>query len=143
VSVVTVADPRQNRFSMRVVVRARQLRDAEWEYAAIPGILEDELKARPSKKTVERWCRPDTTAAKELIRKREWASRKRAQTRKPRSDLTPAMKLAVMVELHERKVSLRSIGHVSAVLWGEELTVYEVEGQLAGKRKYERRKAAA
>jgi hypothetical protein len=126
----TVIDSRTNRYSVTVMVRARELREAGWEYREIPAIVGRELGIEPNLKTIERWCRPAKREAKDLRRRRDWARRKRASQRQPRTDLTPEMKLTIMQELDSRGLSARAIGQVAAVWWGEELSDRQVHRQL-------------
>ena len=122
---------RGRRYSMPVIRRAQALREAAWTYPQIQTLLQKERGEAPSIKTIERWCLAGTeTGAKREEYLRDWARAKRARNRVQRIDRSPQWKLERMRELYARGLSLKAIGQVSAVWFGEELTVTEVKSRL-------------
>jgi hypothetical protein len=127
--------------SAQVVKRARELREAGWSLRDTARIMRGEGMPVATS-TIFRWSNPKGHR-KEVDRAARNMRRRRAAERRPSVGYTIEFKLERMIELRERGVSHAAIGQVAAVWWGEELTGPQVRGRLAGKRKYERRKAAA
>lgn len=132
------------RYSMKVVKRARELYAAGWKPPRISGFLRREFGVGPSPQTIRLWCsKPateETRRAERARRRREWRTK---NPRRVHSRLSDDWKLERMVELRDRGLSFTAISHVADVWWGESLTEAQVRGRLAGKRKYDRRKAVA
>ncbi|MCW3018553.1 MAG: hypothetical protein JWN10_861 [Solirubrobacterales bacterium] len=116
---------RQRRYSMPVICRARALSEATWTYAQIQSLIEREFGVLPAVKTIERWClqtiKPEV-AAKRQVYARDWERTRRARNRRVDRDRSPVWKRERMREMFDRGISVRAIGQVAAVWWGEELS---------------------
>jgi hypothetical protein len=138
--------PMARRYPVSALIRARELREADWSYRKIAELIHRETGHKPAATTVALWCYPEGKRHS----RREAQNHKNAVTRSanrtPRQQFSPEWKRARMIELRDRGLSFEAIGQVAGVWWGEPLSEAQVAKRLggnAGKRKYERRKAAA
>lgn len=124
------------RYTMVVVARVRELHGAGWTPTEIRRLVSKEFPGcSPTVKTIRRWFDPaydrsqaETTERKNKDRQLKYRTRK-------------------MRELYLRGVSLRSIGQVTAMWWGDELSAHQVRSRLGLKagdvaRSLEGRRAA-
>lgn len=127
--------PYARRYTLRVVQRARQLKEAGWSSPKIAVMLEREMGVRPSPTVIRQWCAGERTEL-ELARDRA-NHRRKYRRRRPRGvnpRLSEDWKRERMHELLSRGVSLRAIGQVAAVWWGEELNEEQVMHRLGLER---------
>lgn len=128
----TEQHPTQRRYTAAVVARARVLADAGWSVQRVRRLLAKEFGTSvPSWVTVKEWVDEDYAERKRAAcraRQRDYAIRKRG--RSPLRAISPELALDRMREMYRRGVSLRAIGQVAEMWWGEELSADQVRSRL-------------
>jgi hypothetical protein len=115
---------------MSVVRRARALFGAGWTPHQIRDLLQEELGVRPHETTIRLWCDPV------YAEQHRAESRKRMRVRWQRDHpprpqkISAELALVRMQEMYRRGLSLRAIGVVAGMWWGEELSVGQVRRRL-------------
>jgi hypothetical protein len=127
---VSAKSPYTNRYSTRVVLRARELKLAGWSSPKIAELLESELGLRPSAAIIRNWCSPRSEKLLAQDRARHRLSYRRRNPTRPNPRLSEDWKNERMAMLLERELSPEDIGQVALVWWGEELTGEEVRKRL-------------
>lgn len=119
-------------YTSQMVERARAHHACKWSVEDIRRLLQREFGQQPSWHTVKRWIDP------------KFAEKARAATNnyrlgyiardhgpgRPNVRMSPQLRDARMLALYRRGVSLKAIGQVAAIWWGEELTQAQVKARL-------------
>ena len=116
----------------KVRLRALALREAGWSLRRTSEILRSE-DMPVATSTILRWENPKVHE-REVRRAAKRVAKIRAENRPPARGYTVEFRTARMRELYDRGVSLRGIGQVCAVWFGEELSEPQVLGRLGLER---------
>lgn len=111
-------------YSARMAAKAREHHRAGWKPSEIPRLIRSEFGLTPASTTVRRWVDP------------KYAARQAAWNRSKAASKSQAYRQRVLTDLRGRGLSVRALGQVSAVLWGEELSAVQVRTRLEGRRGY-------
>lgn len=106
-------------YTMVIVARVRVLHEAGWTPTEIRRLVSKDFPGcSPTVKTIRRWIDPAYDRSQAEITERKNRDRQlKYRTQKMR-------------ELYLRGVSLRSIGQVTAMWWGDELSADQVRSRL-------------
>ena len=111
----------------RAPAHARILHESGWSITDIQRLLEEEFERRPTWVTVKCWVDPVYAEKRRReMRPYQRAHEMRKRGRRPSRRVTAEFKRERMQELYDRRVSLRAIGQVCAVWFGEELSAGRV-----------------
>lgn len=118
---------RGNRYSMTLVTRARELREAGWLYVEICRVLKDEFGATVSPGAVRLWADPAAAERSRVnhrtfVRKRAAASTGRFTTLRA---ATPEFKLARAAGLRDQGLSYAAVTKVMNFDFAEGLTEHQ------------------
>ena len=115
-------------YNSAAIVRARELRDAEWSIEKIRGLLEKEFGRKPSAQTVRCWI--DEREAEKRRRLIRSGHRRRRGGDQKHKHLSEDWKIEQMTALLERSFSPHQIGLIAELWWSELLSADEVRARL-------------
>jgi hypothetical protein len=115
------------RYPAKVLVRARELRDAGWTIARIQDFLEREHGVRPSITTVLVWVDDSFAANRRRTQRRRM---RRTHVRRPRLAVSEDWQIDRMRELHEAGFTYREVAVIARIWWGRELEEHQVRYRL-------------
>jgi hypothetical protein len=117
-------------YPVAAIVRARELHTAGWKPGEIRRLIEREFGRRPAWRTVQGWV--DEDAAERMRGGTRKAQRARLGRlgRRPFRAISEELQIERMQALYDRGLSLKAIGQVAAVWWGEELSAERVKTRL-------------
>lgn len=110
-------------YSAKVVVRAREHREAGWSIRRTIDLIDSEFGVRPAHQTVRDWCMdPGVLRERRAVHSstRYWGRGKSAKR------FSEAWKTHTIMELRAAGLSFRSVGVVAGVWWGEPQTAEQV-----------------
>jgi hypothetical protein len=117
-------------YTSQMVNRAREHVEAGWSLRETEKLLLKEFGRAPTSSTIHTWTNPGTyERARDSYRPRERSRKVQRVPSKPRRT-TPERAVDRMREMYLRGLSLRAIGQVTAVFFGEELTEAQVKSRL-------------
>jgi hypothetical protein len=123
--------PYARRYPVRVMLRARELALADWSAPRIAKIIGQETGMRPSPATVRTWLSsPVRTEEQRVSDRASHRERYRQRNAVVQPRVSDDWKVEQMRALFLRNVSIRAIGQVAAVWWGEELSAEQVRTKL-------------
>lgn len=120
------------KYSASVMVRARELHAGGFGCTVIPRLLFGEFGVTPHHETILRWVRPEHQERR-FVEVRTIRARQRAANVAGfggKRQLSAEWKLARLREMRAAGVSMRSIGAVAGVWWGDALSESQVRTRL-------------